>query len=599
MKYYFKIMKYQFKIIIALLAGVIAWGIFSSAQAATLVLLPVSFEIGVGEKITVEFRVDSEGVSFNAAQAVVRFPKDTLEVVSVDKTGSAFNFWLEEPNFSNTDGIISFIGGTPYGVSGGSIQILKVVFVAKGSGSGIITLADAAITASDGSGTNILSKTVDAAFAVTAEKETPSAPEVPATPEAPAAPVVLAPTQIVRTPVPTGKLPLKPVLKVPLYPDDIEWSNLTSQFNVSWDLPADITGVSTALNQQPVFLPRKSEGLFDNKDFAALLDGAQYLHVSFRNNIGWGPAAHYRLAIDTQPPLGFEFAVVEGEATDNPAPTLQFKTNDALSGLKEYQLRIGDGDLIKIPAAEFAGSFKLPLQAPGEKRVLVRAVDQAGNSIENSIDIEIIPIASPTITFVPRELFPEDEQGLVVKGTALPGVNVLIEAHRLLSGGKGEVVAQGTARADDQGNWDFNFGRQQFRNGRYIVTAQSQDERGALSLVVESPEVRVKNKPIFQIGKFQLGMGGVLIFLLLIIAGGFGGGVWFYKKRQGKLALRLLVIKTDLDKVFKIIQDDVEKLQQAAGTPTEADDEFIIKRLRENIKKMEGYLKKEVDKIRK
>jgi hypothetical protein len=558
--------------------GVLAFA--SVAEAATLFLAPPSSEIAIGEKLTIDLKIDSEGISLNAAQAVLRFPKDTLEVVSLDKTESAFSFWLEEPNFSNTDGVISFIGGTPYGVSGGSIQVLKIVFNAKGSGSDIIALSDAAITASDGSGTNILSKTVDAAFAILAEKETPSVP-VP----------VPAPTPITREPVPTGKLPIKPELKVPLYPDETKWSNLVSQFNVGWDLPLDVTGVSTAVNKQPGFLPQKSEGLFDNKNFTALLDGAWYLHVRFQNDVGWGPTVHYRLAVDTQPPLGFEINVVEGEATDNPTPTLQFKTSDAISGLREYQIRIGDGDLIKIPADDFEGVFKLPLQSPGKRRITVKAVDQADNGIENSLTLETIPIASPTITYVTKELFSDEERGLTVIGASLSNINILLRVYR-----EEALVADGVARTDEEGNWEFTFD-QPFRNGRYILTAQSQDERGALSLVVESPEVRVKSKPIIQIGKFQLGMGGALIFLLIVIAGGFGGGVWFYKKRQEKLALRLLVVKTDMAKVFKLIQDDIEKLQQAIGTPTEADDEFMAKRLRENIKKMEGYLKKEIGKL--
>jgi len=556
--------------------GVLAFA--SVTEAATLFLAPPSSEIAIGEKLTIDLKIDSEGISLNAAQAVLRFPKDTLEVVSLDKTESAFSFWLEEPNFSNTDGVISFIGGTPYGVSGGSIQVLKIVFNAKGSGSDIIALSDAAITASDGSGTNILSKTVDAAFAILTEKETPSVP-------------VPAPTPITREPVPTGKLPIKPELKVPLCSDETKWSNLVSQFNVSWDLPLDVTGVSTAVNKQPGFLPQKSEGLFDNKNFAALLDGVWYLHVRFQNDVGWGPTVHYRLAVDTQPPLGFEINVVEGETTDNPTPTLQFKTSDAISGLREYQIKIGDGDLIKIPADDFEGVFKLPLQSPGKRRIAVKAVDQADNGIENSLTLETIPIASPTITFVTKELFSDEERGLTVIGASLSNIDILLRVYR-----EEALVADGVARTDEKGNWEFTFD-QPFRNGRYILTAQSQDERGALSLVVESPEVRVKSKPIIQIGKFQLGMGGALMFLLIVIAGGFGGGVWFYKKRQEKLALRLLVVKTDMAKVFKLIQNDIEKLQQAIGTSTEADDEFMAKRLRENIKKMEGYLKKEIEKL--
>ncbi len=583
-------MKYQFKInisnlwfAIVILAGIIVSGIFSSVHAATFSLTPASSEIGVGEKMTIELRVDSEGVSFNAGQAVIRFFKDTLEVTALDKVESAFNFWLEEPQFSNTEGVILFTGGTPYGVSGGAVKILKIEFLAKGTGTSTLSLTEAAITAADGSGTNILSKINDAVITVVPKRITPKIPES---------------KQIDREAALSEKLPLKPVLKIPLYPEENRWYNLVAQFTTSWDLPLDIFGVSTALNKYPNSIPAGwSEGLFDNKTFVALQDGTWYLHIRFQNNLGWGPTTHYRLAIDTQPPLGFEINILEGKKTDNPVPTLQFKTSDALSGLKEYQIRIGDGDLILIPDADFTGSFKLPLQAPGERRIIVKAVDQAENSIENSLDIEILPIASPIITFVTNELFSGEEQILTVKGTALPDINVLLllKAQKVLRKG-GEIIAKGTAHSDEKGNWEFTFD-QPFRNGQYILIAQSQDERGALSLAIESPKVRIKSKPIIQIGKFQLGMGGILIFLLIVIAGGFGGGVWFYKKRQEKLALRLLVVKTDIAKVFKLIQDDIEKLQQAIGTPTEADDEFMRKRLQENIKKMEGYLKKEIEKL--
>lgn len=578
-------MKYQFKIIIVILVGIIALSIFSFAHAATLYLTPVSSEIGVGEKMTIELRVDSEGVSFNAAQAVIRFPKDTLEVTALDKTGSALNFWLEEPQFSNTEGVVSFTGGTPYGISGGAVEILKIEFQAKGTGSGTLSLTEAAITAADGSGTNILAKMNDAVIAVIPQRVIPKVPEPQQK--------IPEPEQIVREPVPSGELPLKPVLTIPLYPEESHWYNLVSQFTAAWTLPPDISGVSTALNKHPNSVPsEQSEGLFDNKTFVALQDGIWYLHVRFKNNVGWGPIAHYRLAIDTQPPLGFKANILEGEKTDNPAPTVQFQTSDALSGLKEYQIKIGDSDFTQISTENFTGVFKSPLQVPGKRKIIVKAIDQAENSIENSVDIEILPITSPTITFVTRELFSDEEKGLNAKGTALPGINVLLAVRR-----NNALVANSTISADEKGNWEFTFD-QSFKNGQYILTAQSQDERGALSLVVESSGVRIKSKPIIQIGKFQLGTEGALIFLLVIIAGGFGGGIWFYKKRQGKLALRLLVVQTDLVKVFKLIQDDVEKLQQAIKTPAEVDDEFIIKRLRENIKKMEGYLKKEIEKLK-
>lgn len=572
--------------IFTLFAAFILLAFSSVAEAATLFLAPPNSEIAIGEKLTTDLKIDSEGISFNAAQAVLRFPKDTIEVVSLDKIDSTFSFWLEEPNFSNTDGIISFIGGTPYGTSGSSLQVLKIVFTAKGSGSGTITLSDAAITASDGSGTNILSKTIDAVFAIVAKKETPSVP-------APTQETIPVPVPIVLEPVPTGKLPIEPVLNIPLYPDKTKWSNLTSQFNVSWDLPLDVTEVTTALNREPNFAPTKSEGLFDNKTFAALSDGVWYLHVRFRNDVGWGPTTHYRLTVDTQPPLGFEIVVVEGEATDNPTPTLQFKTSDALSGLKEYQVRIGDGDLIKIPTADFSGVFKLPLQSPGKRRVAVKAVDQANNGIENSIILETIPIASPNITFVTKELFSDEERGLTVKGASLPNINILLQVYQ-----KEALIADGVARTDEKGNWEFTFD-QPFRNGSYKITAQSQDARGALSLIVESPPIKVKSKPIIQIGVFQLGKGGAAVLLLLILIVSFGGGVWFYKKKQEKLLMSVSFTESEITKIFQLVRADVERLAKARETPTTSDDEYMLKRLQENIQKMELYLKKSIERIKK
>src|SRR3989338_8081775 len=525
-----------------------ATGVFAyspAASAATLFISPPSVEVGTGDKLTLDIKIDSEGVGLNAAQAVIRFPNDILEATGLDKTGSAFSFWLEEPNFSNADGVISFIGGIPYGVTGGSIQVLKVTFTAKGTGSGSLTVSDAAVAASDGSGTNILSKTVSASFTVVPKKVVPPTP-VPAPVE-----VVPPPVEIVRKPVPTGKLPVKPALKIQLYPDETRWYNLTSVFNVAWELPLDVTGITTALNNQPNYVPpKKSEGLF-------------------------------------------EISAIEGESSDSPTPTLQFGTNDALSGLKEYQIRIGDGELIKVSAADYTGIYALPILTPGKRQVIVKAVDNAENGIEDSITIETLPIASPVITFVTQELFSEETRGLNVKGTSLPDIKILFQLYA------GEaLIAEGATSGDEMGNWEFTFD-QPLRNGDYKVTAQSLDARGALSLAVDSPSIKVKSKPIIQIGPLQLGRGGAIGLLLFVLLAGFGGGVWFYKKRQKKLALRVSFAEAEITKIFQLLKADAERLLKARETPTAGNDVYAIQRLQENIQKMENYIKKVVEKIKK
>ena len=114
--------------------------------------------------------------------------------------------------------------------------------------------------------------------------------------------------------------------------------------------------------------------------------------------------------------------------------------------------------------------------------MVVKAWDLAGNSVTDDINLEILPIPSPNITFVTAELFSDEERGLTVKGTALPGLDVLLRVWQLLDAERGEMVVESIALADEKGVWETTFDKL-LRNGRYVVAAQSRDVRGALSLM--------------------------------------------------------------------------------------------------------------------
>lgn len=558
-----------------------------TAEAASLFLVPSTGEFRTGSTITVDLKIDSEGSGLNAAQATLRFPKETLQVTAVEKTNSAFSFWLEEPTYSNEDGVISFTGGTPYGISGASIQVLKITFTSKGSGTAPITIVDAAVTASDGSGTNLLSKTGSASFTISPTAALPT----PTTGTA-AVPAIPVPKQIVREAAPASGLPIKPTIMVPLYPDGTEWYNATNVFNTRWTLPPDVSGVAAVLNKQPGFTPGESEGLFENKSFPALSDGIWYLHIRFKNNIGWGPVAHHRIAIDTQPPLPFELTSLEGDKSDTPSITLNFKTSDALSGLREYHIKINGNEWRVIPVQNFTGSYTVPVENPGKHRIVVMAHDLAGNGVENSIEQETIPLPSPTFTFVTSTVFTDEPTGINLKGTALPNTTVLISLK------KGDArVASSTVTSDTYGNWEYIFS-DILRSGNYIANIQNKDARGALSLIVDSPKISVSEKPIFQFGPVVLTKQGAIIILILLILGGLGGGRWFYKTRRERTALRIEVAENDAAKVFKMIETDIDKLDKARSTATTVDDEFIAQKMREDLKKMGTYVKKEIGKAK-
>ncbi|MFA6502743.1 MAG: Ig-like domain-containing protein [Candidatus Paceibacterota bacterium] len=565
--------------------GVVCFVVPASASAATMFLVPQQSVVGPKDTVIVDVRIDSAGTGFNAAQATLHFPKNLLLAGEAETKGSAFSFWLEQPSVSNDRGTVSFIGGAPYGVSGSSIQVLRLVFTPRGTGSGIISIVDAAVTSSDGSGANILATTTDTTITVSPTRVSPPAVTTITT--------VATSTTVARTPVAGTAVPSAPAIRVPLYPEDgTAWYNTISKFSVSWALAPDVSGVSTAVNRESVFTPpAESEGLFDNETFDALSDGVWYVHVRFQNNLGWGKALHRRIAIDTVPPAGFKVAQVSEKDPTTPKATLEFRASDALSGIRGYQVSIDGTSLPTVSAAGFTGAFTTPLLAPGEHAVSVQATDLAGNSVISTSTVRIEPIPSPIITSATEHLYVGDNRGLMLYGSAPAQGTLLFSILK-----DGVVTETGSAVAGSDGNWIFTS-EHSLPAGTFVVQVRNQDARGALSDVVVSPQILVEEKPVIQFGIFRLNMEGAIILLLVILFGGVAGGWWLYRKRQELLFMRLISTEADMAKVFTMIRTDLAQLRAPSGT--DADRALTISRLDENIEKMQEYLRHEMQNINK
>lgn len=205
----------------------------------------------------------------------------------------------------------------------------------------------------------------------------------------------------------------------------------------------------------------------------------------------------------------------------------------------------------------------------------------AGNSIENSINHEILPLAAPTFTFVTASIFSDEAKGLTVKGTALPSTEMILSLKQANA-----VIRSITVPVDAQGNWESTFS-DVLRNGSYVVSIQNRDARGALSLVVDSTKIKVS-------GKYT----NIIITAIIILTGALFGGFWFYERRRERTALRLNVAEGDATKVFNMIETDIEKLKAARATSTPADDEFLTQKLGDSVKKMGGYIKEEINKAK-
>ncbi len=357
-----------------------------AVHAATLSFMSGVTTSSIGDTIDVSVRINSEGQTVNAAQGTIQYPNSILQVERIDHSNSVFNIWAQEPSVSTSTGEISFLGGSTNSFSGTSLYVLDITFVARGTGLATLNFANAGVTAGDGTGANILSSSTAISFTVGGSNITQGVSSTQiAVSQAVVQQAPPAPVQIKRLAAPTTTVPAAPILSVGLYPDQTAWYNTIGNFLAQWTLPADVTDVATAVNQDPGFDPTVSEGLFSSKTFGAVGEGIWYLHVRFKNSIGWGPTTHYRIAIDATPPFPFTASIKEGSTTEVSAPTVQFSTKDQPSGLAFYEILV-DGDVVGTTTNT---SFTLPSLSFGSHAVVVQAVDYAGNITASRLSVMI------------------------------------------------------------------------------------------------------------------------------------------------------------------------------------------------------------------
>ena len=559
---------------------------FTFGYAADFDIYPQTGTFGSEQEFEINLKIDSAGETINAAQAKLNFPANIIEIKNISKDGSIFNFWLGEPEFSNTDGTIEFIAGTTNGVSGSSLQVLKITFKAKGIGSSDISFIDSSITAADGSGTNILSKSNGASFIISSTSTIPKSENVP----------IPTPVPVTRKPAQATGLPTTPSVSIALYPNPANWYNFVSQFTPAWNLPPDVSGLNTAFNTNPNFVvPPDSEGLFEAKTLPAISeDGIYYFHTRFQNNKGWGSTIHYRIAVDTQPPIPFKIEVKTGLISDNPSPKLAFNTNDSLSGVDHYDITVNSEEAVVIRESEYS---LLPRQ-PGEYVIRVRAFDKAGNSIEDVAKIEILPIETPQITSINKKIILGSDDSLRMKGLAILGTNTIIT----IEDQNEFLVLQEEVATNPQGEWEFRLDRE-LRRGDYFVTVKARDSRGALSLSTGPIKVSYVEKAVISLFGLDVTLRGLII--ILVIAGVLAT-LWFWRKtllHLTKSQRESVIISRDLKNAFDLVKKDVDKMVGTIKNDVSADEKelevkVISKNIGDTLDKIEKYLSKDIEQLK-
>jgi len=351
----------------------------SFVNAATLYFSPSSGNFSIGDILSINVLINTEGQAINQAEAVINFPTDLLEIISVNKSGSIFTLWVEEPSYSNKDGTISFNGGVPTpGFNGTAGKIINIVFRIRKAGIATVTFSSAAVRANDGYGTNIFKIGAPAQFNLVAIEKLTPVPEKPV-------PENLVP----RREVPTAIYLPTPKITSPTHPDQEKWYNNNDPV-FEWKVPEEIIEVRVLYGKNPDAIPTvRYSPPISKRSLTDIPDGTYWFSVQFigegiESNVG-----RFKFNIDTQPPILEEFSL---GLIDTNSIKFKIKTKDELSGIEKIDVYL-DNNLISSTSTDI---FENVIKNVEPGRHIFKGViyDKAGNLTQKE---EIVNVPQPTI----------------------------------------------------------------------------------------------------------------------------------------------------------------------------------------------------------
>jgi hypothetical protein len=256
-----------------------------------------------------------------------------------------------------------------------------------------------------------------------------------------------------------------------------------------------------------------------------------------------------------------------------------------LSGFKEALILV-DG---KKTAVSEENSITLPAQKPGKHIASVKIFDSAGNSVEDSVEFEILPLPMPVIGFLTDTI----SQGstIFVSGKSVPNSFVDINVYDE----NDIIVFTESVIANESGNWEIIIEKLLLR-GKYDLTATTRDERGAVSYPTERHRFAVKAKIVLSIGAIDFSLTEVFILaiFIFIIVGVIAGSKYLSEERK-KEAYKIIANR-DMKKFCDLLDKGLKELSDICSTQehlSESDKttiNFRIEEIKSVIERMRKYL---------
>ena len=173
-----------------------------------------------------------------------------------------------------------------------------------------------------------------------------------------------------------------------------------------------------------------------------------------------------------------------------------------------------------------------------------------------------------------------------VTGESLPNTAILLS----ITDQKDIFAYSIRTNSDSQGNWSANFD-QSLKSDKYYISASEVDQNGMQIASTRYGPIEIKGSFVFIVAVFS-----ILVIILLI---GFVGGWYINKIAEIKRYRRILISERDISASYNILKNDVDlALQHLASGETDEgkinDIKFLLKRVNENLEKMNKYIIKGV-----
>jgi hypothetical protein len=301
--------------------------------------------------------LNTRGNSVNAIELHLKFDQNKLSVVKPSGGKSIIGIWVDPPSYDNVNGSVKAVGTIPGGIKTGSGLILTVTFKAKISGQANVTIQDLSqVLLNDGLGTPTILDTTRGSYTIV--------------PQPPGGVEVYSDT----------------------HPFQDHWYNNTSPV-FSWNKDPDVSGFSFIINNDPNTIPPSNVSTTSTfTSYDELGDGVWYFHIKAIRKGVWGATTHYAVRIDTVPPAQFTPTVEYVTAAVINRFLITFGTTDSLSGMNHFEVGVLDKNEPTTVSPTFIQTespYQVPTESSGNVRVIVRAIDNANNIRDESIDVKV------------------------------------------------------------------------------------------------------------------------------------------------------------------------------------------------------------------